>query len=131
MTKALLKFALLGAVAAVPTTLAAQPGWVAGSEIVGQTVQVQTQGVVNSVYLSPDGTATISTPGGTAVPATWSAANNMLCLSAKGLRECWPYNQPFQAGQQMVLTSDCNQVSTFLAQSTNMPPVQEPQGERG
>jgi len=126
-----LKFALLGVAAAVPAALVAQPGWVAGSEIVGQTVMVQTQGTTNMVYFAPDGTATISTPGGTTVPATWSAANNMLCLSAKGLRECWPYTQPFQAGQQMAMTSDCNQVSTFMAQSTNMPPVQEPMGERG
>ena len=28
-------------------------------------VKVQTQGVVNSVYFSPDGTATITTPSGT------------------------------------------------------------------
>lgn len=132
MTKALLlKAALFGAAAAAPIgALVAQPGYVLGSEIAGQTVQIQTQGVLNTVYFSPDGTATITTPQGMSVPATWSAANNQLCLSANGITECWPYTQPFQPGQQVALTSDCAQVSTFLAQSTN-PPVQEPAGERG
>jgi hypothetical protein len=127
----LLKVAFVGiAIAAPAGTVIAQAGWVPGSEIAGQTVQIQTQGVLNTVYFSPDGTATITTPQGTTVPATWSAANNQLCLSANGIQECWPYTQPFQPGQQVALTSNCQQVSTFLAQSTN-PPVQEPAGERG
>ena len=131
MTKPLLlKVALLGAAVVVPVgAVLAQP-WSPGQEIVGQTVQVQTQGVVNSVYFAPDGTAQITTPQGTSVPGTWSAANNQLCLSANGITECWPYTQPFQPGQQVALTSNCQQVSTFLAQSTN-PPIQEPAGERG
>jgi hypothetical protein len=132
MSKALLlKVAFLGAAVAVPIgTVVAQVTWIPGSEIAGQTVQVQTQGVLNTVTFNADGTATIMTPQGTAVPATWSAANNMLCLSANGIQECWPYTQPFMAGQQVALTSNCNQVSTFLAQATN-PPVQQPAGERG
>ena len=135
MTKALfLRLAYVSAAVAVPVGGAlAQGAWVPGSEIAGQTVQVQTQGVMNTIYFAPDGTATITTPEGTTVPATWSAANNMLCVSANGIQECWPYTQPFQAGQQLALTSNCNQVSTFLAQATNVPPppVQQPAGERG
>lgn len=131
MTKPLLlKLALLGAAVAAPVSAAMAQPWVPGSEIVGQTLQVQTQGVMNSIYFAPDGTATITTPQGTTVPATWSATNNMLCVSANAIQECWPYTQPFQPGQQVALTSDCQQVSTFLAQSTN-PPVQQPAGERG
>ena len=132
MNKALLfRVALLGTAVAAPAgALIAQTGWVPGSEIAGQTVQVQTQGVLNTIYLSADGTATITTPQGTTVPGTWSAANNMFCLSANGIQECWPYTQPFQAGQQVALTSNCNQLSTFLAQATN-PPMQQPAGERG
>jgi len=118
------------AIAAPIGGVIAQAGWVPGSEIAGQTVQVQTSGVTNSIYFGADGTATITTPTGTTVPGTWSAANNMLCLSANGGQECWPYSQPFQPGQQLALTSSCQQVSTFLAQSTN-PPTQEPAGERG
>jgi hypothetical protein len=132
MTKSsLLKAVMVGAAAAAPVTaVVAQAGWVPGSEIAGQTLQVQTQGVMNSIYLAPDGTATISTPQGTTVQGNWSAANNQLCLSAAGGQECWPYTQPFQPGQQMALTSSCQQVSTFLAQSTNQP-MQRPAGERG
>ena len=127
----LIKVALVGAVAVAPATaVVAQAGWVPGSEIAGQTVQVQTQGVVNTIYFSPDGTATITTPQGTTVPGNWSAANNQLCLSAAGGQECWPYSQPFQPGQQVALTSNCQQVTTFMAQSTNQP-TQQPAGERG
>jgi hypothetical protein len=131
MTKPLLfKFALFAAIAAPATAVIAQAAWVPGTEIAGQTVQVQTNGVTNSIFFASDGTATITTPSGTTVPATWSAANNMLCLSANGGQECWPYAQPFHAGQQVALTSNCQQVTTFLAQATN-PPVQRSGGERG
>ena len=130
MSKPLLKIALVGAAFALPVTAALAQGWIPGSEIAGQTVQVTTNGVQNSITFNADGTAVITTPEGTTVPGTWSAANNMLCLSANGAQECWPYSQPFQAGQQIALTSSCQQVSTFLAQATN-PPVQQPAGQRG
>ncbi len=110
----------------------AQMGWSPGSEIVGQTLQVQTNGATNSVTFNADGSATIMTPGGLATAATWSAANNQLCLSTGGPQECWPYTQAFQAGQQMALTSNCRQVSTWMASMTNQPPpLPEPRGERG
>ena len=126
----LLRSAFFGAVLAAPVGVAAQPMWTPGSEITGQTVQVQTNGVLNTITFNADGTASISTPAGTTVPGTWSAANHMLCLSANGGQECWPYAQPFQAGQQVALTSNCQQVSTFIPQSTN-PPAQRSAGERG
>ena len=107
----------------------AQTMWTPGAEIVGQTLQVQTNGVVNNVYFGPNGSATITTANGKAVPATWSAANNQLCLSTGGPQECWPYTQAFRAGQQTALTSSCQTVSTFLAPNTN--PMQQPAGERG
>ena len=134
----LLRSAFFGAMIAVPIGVAAQPMWTPGSEIAGQTVQVQTNGVMNSIRFNADGSATITTPTGMAVPATWSAANNQLCLSANGGQECWPYSQPFQSGQQMALTSSCQQVTTFMPQATNAPPPptpppaeQAPAGERG
>ena len=126
----LFKVALFVAAAAVPVGNVAAQAWMPGSEIAGQTVQVQTNGVVNSITVNADGTATIMTPEGTSVPGTWSAANSMLCLSANGGQECWPYSQPFQAGQQVALTSSCQQVTTFMPQSTN-PPAQRSSGERG
>lgn len=128
MTKRLFLTAATAVAIIAPAGIAAaQAGWVPGSEIAGQTLQVQTNGVTNAIYFAPDGTASISTPSGTTVPANWSAANNMLCLSAAGRQECWPYAAPFRAGQQVALTSSCRQVTTFLPQNVN----QRATGERG
>lgn len=127
----LLKVAFAAAAFVAPAAaVVAQVGWVPGSEIAGQTVQVQTSGVVNNIYFGADGTATITSSSGTTVPGTWSAAGGQLCLSANGGQECWPYSRPFQPGQQLAMTSSCQQVSTFLAQSTNAP-SQDNAGERG
>ena len=102
-----------------------------GSEITGQTLQVQTNGINNSVYFGPGGQATITTPGGNVIPATWSASGGNLCLSTGAAQECWPYAAAFQPGQQVTLTSRCG-TSTWLANSTNQPPPsQAPLGERG
>jgi hypothetical protein len=116
-------------IAGAAGTASAQMAWTPGSEIVGQTLQVQTNGVTNSVYLGPNGNATITTAGGKTVPATWSAAGGQLCMSTGGPQECWPYTQAFRAGQQVALTSNCQSSSTFLATSTN--PMQQAAGERG
>jgi hypothetical protein len=102
-----------------------------GSEIVGQPVTVTTNGVANTVYLDPGGTARIMTPGGNIVAGTWSAANGQLCLSTGAAQECWPYASPFQAGQPVTLTSSCGSSSTWLASSTNTPPASGQRGERG
>ena len=102
-----------------------------GSEIVGQPVTVTTNGVSNTVYLDPGGTARIMTPGGNTVAGTWSAANGQLCLSTGAAQECWPYASPFEAGQSVTLTSSCGSSSTWLASSTNTPPASGQRGERG
>lgn len=102
-----------------------------GSEIVGQPMTVTTNGVSNTVYLDPGGTARIMTPGGNTVAGTWSAANGQLCLSTGAAQECWPYASPFQAGQPVTLTSSCGSSSTWLASSTNTPPASGQRGERG
>ncbi len=93
-----------------------------GSEIIGQPVQVTTNGVTNTVYLDPGGRARVLTPAGNMVPGNWSIANGQLCLSAAGAQECWPYTAPFQAGQPLTLASSCNQSSTWLAPTTNTAP---------
>ena len=120
----------LGIVAAVglPAAALAQ-SWTPGSEIVGQSVQVTTNGVTNTVYLDAGGSARIVTPGGNTVPGTWTAANGQMCLNNGAAQECWPYAAPFQAGQPVTLTSSCNQSSTWLAAATNAPPP--PPGQRG
>lgn len=120
------------ALAVVPAGAMAQ--WVPGSEIAGQTVQVTTNGITNTVHLGPSGQAQITTPGGHVIPASWTAANGQLCLNTGMARECWAYNSAFQAGQPMTLTSSCGS-STWLASATNQPPPLPPepsvQGERG
>ena len=104
---------------------------VPGGEIVGQPVSVTTNGITNTVYLDPGGTARIMTPGGNTISGTWSAANRQLCLSSGAAQECWPYASPFQAGQPVTLTSSCGSSSTWLASSTNAPPPPAAKSERG
>src|SRR3982750_4849735 len=104
----------------------------AQAEIIGQPVTVTTNGVTNTVYLDPGGSARIMTPGGNTIPGTWTAANGQLCLSNGTAQECWPYASPFQAGQPVTLTSSCGSSSSWLASSTNTPPpASGPRGERG
>jgi hypothetical protein len=102
----------------------------AGTEVIGQPIQVTTDGVTNTVYLDPGGQLRILTPGGNTVPGTWTAANGQLCLGVGGAQECVPYTGPFQAGAPVSLTSSCGAAETWLAQSTNAPPP-TPRGERG
>jgi hypothetical protein len=117
------------------TLLVALPGvafaqWAPGSEVVGQPIQVTTNGITNTVYLDAGGTARIMTPAGNTIPGTWTAANGQLCLSNGTTQECWPYAAPFQAGAPVTLTSSCNSSSTWLASSTNSPAAGQ-RGERG
>jgi len=120
---------------AIPGVAFAQPAWTPGSEIAGQPIQVTTNGVTDTVMLSPGGQATITSPGGTVVNGTWTAANGQLCLINGAAQECVPYAGPFQAGQPMTLTSSCGASETWLAASTNAPPPPPPtsgqRGERG
>jgi hypothetical protein len=130
-----MKIGIMGRAAAGLTLLTALPGAAfaqAATEIIGQPIQVTTNGVTNTVYLDAGGTARIMTPGGNTVPGTWTAANSQLCLSNGSAQECWPYTAPFQAGQPVTLTSSCNSTSTWLAALTNGPPPRAGQrGERG
>ena len=105
--------------------------WTPGSEVVGQPIQVTTNGVVNTVYLDPGGSLRIMTPGGNTVPGTWTAANGQLCISNGTAQECVPYTSPFQAGQPVTLTSSCAASETWLAQATNQAPTQGASPERG
>jgi hypothetical protein len=123
---------ILAALVAVPAASFAQV-WVPGSEIVGQSVVVETNGVANTVYFDAGGAARIVSPQGKVVNASWTAANNNLCLNNGAASECWPYQQAFQAGQRVTLTSNCQAVSNWLPNGTNSmaPPVKENLGERG
>jgi hypothetical protein len=123
-------FAATIAAVAVPTAASAQM-WTPGAEIVGQSVQVNTNGTINTVYFDQGGAARVMTPNGTAVPGRWTAANQQLCLDiGTGSAECWPYRSAFQAGQVVTLTSTCNVPSQWTANGTNMP-EQQSMPERG
>lgn len=133
MKSSILKRAAIGmaAGAMLPAAAMAQP-WTPGVEVIGQPIQVTTNGVTNTVYLDPGGQLRVMTPGGNTVPGTWTAANGQLCIGVGGGQECIPYAGPFQAGQPMALTSSCGANETWLAQSTNAPPpAQGERGERG
>jgi hypothetical protein len=117
------------AITALPAAASAQGAWTPGSEVIGQPIQVTTNGITNTVYLDPGGTARFITPAGNTVPGTWQAANGQLCLSNSSAQECWPYAGPFQAGTPLTLVSSCNSTSTWLASSTNQ--AQGTKGERG
>jgi hypothetical protein len=128
----LTKIAIGAVLLTTPVAGFSQAAWVPGAEIVGQSVSVETNGVTNTVYFDPAGAARIQTPGGRMVPGSWTAANGQLCLTTGAAQECWPYAQPFQAGQQLTLTSSCNSASRWTALGTNpAAPMQSREGERG
>lgn len=120
-----------GALLAAPMTAAFGQGWSPGAELVGHSVQVETNGIVNTVHFDAGGAARIQTPAGRMVPATWSASGSNLCLTSGGAQECWAYAQPFQTGQQVTMTSSCQVASRWLPLSTGQMPVQSSRGERG
>ena len=119
MTKGLYLRLLAVAAAALPTAAWAQSG--PGSELIGQPIQVTTNGVTNVLYLDPGGSLRILTPGSNTVAGTWQIAGGQLCLSVAGANECIPYNMPFQAGAPQSFTTSCNAQSTWLAQNVNTP----------
>jgi hypothetical protein len=111
----------------IASAVAAAPQWVPGSEITGQQVQVQTNGVTNVITFEPNGVARISSPSGAkVVTANWTATDGQLCLITEGASDCYPYAEPFQAGQAVDLLSNCAVRSRWLASAVTLPP-----GERG
>ena len=130
MSMKLIAAAAAATMVAVPSAASAQM-WTPGAEIVGQSVQVNTNGTINTVYFDQGGAARIMTPSGNTVPGRWTAANEQLCLDVGGAStECWPYRAAFQSGQVVNLTSTCNVSSQWTANSTNQP-EQQRMPERG
>ena len=119
------RFVTAAAALSIATSASAQ--WIPGMEITGQQVQVQTNGVINTITFERDGVAHISSPSGaTVVDATWTAANGKLCLQTATTADCYPYAAPFTARAPVTLRSDCNMISRWTALSTAVAP-----GERG
>lgn len=104
-----------------------------GSEIIGQQVQVQTNGVVNTVYFQPNGVAQIRSATGTvSVDGTWTVSAEQLCMRTANAFDCYPYRVPFQARQPVDLVSTCGVRSQWTALSTVAPPPPPaPTYERG
>src|SRR4028119_94460 len=105
MSKGMVASLVYGAVLLGAPLAAASAQWTPGAELVGQSVQVETNGVVNTIYFDPGGSARIITPGGSVVQGTWSAASSQLCLQTGGGQECWPYQSAFQSGEAVTPTS--------------------------
>ena len=122
---------LIATLFAMPTAAVAQE-WVPGTEIAGQSIVVETNGVANTIYFDAGGAARIVSPSGRVVNASWTSGGHNLCLNTGASAECWPYAQAFQAGQRVTLTSNCQAVSNWLPNGTNTPPPKaESLGERG
>ena len=99
--------------------------WTPGMEIVGQEVQVQTNGVVNTISFEPNGVATIRSPSGaTVVNANWTSDAGQLCLRTSSTFDCYPYRAPFTARQPVDLISNCGVRSRWTALSTYVSPVE-------
>jgi hypothetical protein len=132
-----MRISTLGVFGAALTLLpaAANAQWMPGSELAGQSVQVETNGTVNTIHFDPGGAARIITPRGTVIPGSWTSGPSGLCLNANGAQECWSYAAPMAAGQAVAMTSSCGAVSTWNPAGTNAPPPppQQPsaEGERG
>jgi hypothetical protein len=112
---------------ALSLATAASAQWTPGMEITGQQVQVQTNGVMNTIVFQPNGVAQIRSPSGaTVVDATWTANDGKLCLTTSGTFDCYPYRAPFTARQPIDLMSDCGVMSRWTPLATAVAP-----GERG
>lgn len=104
---------------------AAAAQWSPGMEIVGQEVQVQTNGVVNTISFQPNGVATIRSPSGaTVVNANWTSDGGQLCLRTADAFDCYPYRTPFTARMPVDLISNCGVRSRWTALSTFVSPVE-------
>ncbi|MGZ2410826.1 hypothetical protein ACUXST_000223 [Sphingomonas sp. F9_3S_D5_B_2] len=115
----------LVALAALGAASAASAQWRPGSEIMGQQVQVQTNGVLNTVYFDRGGIAQITSPSGAKiVQATWTADAGKLCLQTEETFDCYPYRAPFTAHMPVDLLSDCGVLSRWIPLSTFVAPFE-------
>jgi|SRR5687767_8156590 hypothetical protein len=115
---------ITGTIALTSASVAAAQ-WTPGMEIVGQEVQVQTNGVVNTISFQPNGVATIRSPSGaTVVNANWTSDAGQLCLRTSSTFDCYPYRAPFTARQPVDLISNCGVRSRWTALSTYVSPVE-------
>jgi hypothetical protein len=116
---------MVGGLLAVSFASAAAAQWVPGMEISGQQVQVETNGILNTITFDRGGIAHIASPSGaTVVDGTWTATGGKLCLQTSTTSDCYPYRAPFTARQPVDLISDCGVRSKWTALSTYVAPVE-------
>lgn len=121
----------------VAAPVSAQTTWGVSNEITGQSAQVTTAGVTNTVYFDAGGNARVVTPGGQTVPATWTASAGKFCLLTGAATECWTSQAPIQAQKLTALSSSCGGLSEWVFNGVNAapvpppPPVSDVMGERG
>jgi hypothetical protein len=90
--------------------------WTPGSELVGQEIQVQTNGVVNTIQFEPNGIAHIRSPSGAkVVDATWTTDQNQLCLRNGQAFDCYEYKAPIDVTRPVSLKSVCGVNSQWTA----------------
>ena len=115
----------LVALGALSMASAASAQWVPGSEISGQQVEVETNGILNTVEFESGGVARISSPSGKiVVNATWNANGGKLCLQTDRTYDCYPYRAPFTARVPVDLESDCGVLSRWTALTTYVAPFE-------
>jgi hypothetical protein len=111
--------ALLGACSSiVPSPGPGQAGSrVPGSELVGQTLKLQTKaGQASMMHFAPNGVVRAEFAG-RSTTGNWVANSSQLCFSWGGTsRECWPYTAPFRRGQTVTVTSDRGNVVNVTLQ---------------
>lgn len=113
------------AIVALTAASAASAQWIPGSEITGQQVQVETNGILNTVDFEPGGVAQIRSPSGAkVVQATWTAGGGKLCLTTQNSFDCYNYRTPFTARYPVTLVSDCGVVSRWVALTTYIAPFE-------
>ena len=121
-------------VAALCSVEAQAQVFLTGSEITGQRVDISVNGSTNAVYFDQGGGARIIAVDGTQVNGRWFVRDGSICLAAQGAEECWVYQTQFEAGQAVVLTSNCGTEATWVPLATTLPPkpvrIQQA-GERG
>lgn len=110
------RFVAIGACALALSGCATLRSGPSGSELVGQTLRMETaRGQVSTLDFRRDGRVR-ATFGRNNVDGRWEVRDRSLCFHWRGAaRECWPYRDRFERGRPRNLTSDRgNQVIVTL-----------------
>lgn len=78
----------------------------AGSELIGQSMRVETSaGRTSVMQFAADGTVR-ATFSGRETAGRWEVEGQKLCFTWGSVRDCWPYVAPLIRGRTLDLTSD-------------------------